>query len=125
MKAYRLVSMRVNLTKEEVNELSAETAKQMFQEMHLEEIRQMDTVGRKTVDTVSYTQIAKEVKIAFPFVDTISNGWIMLPNAKNSIDTLPIIFYQTRKVTTKSQNSQLYNFLRARLARDSVVLIKR
>ncbi len=125
MKSYHLVSMRVNLTKEEVNELSAETAKQMFQEMHLEEIRQMDTVNKKLVDTVSYTQILKEVKIAFPFVDTMSNGWITLPNPNNNIDTLPIIFYQTRKVTSKSQNSQLYNFLRARLARDTVVLIKR
>ncbi len=125
MKSYHLVSMRVNLTKEEVSELSAEMTKQMFQEMHLEEIRQMDTIDRKPVNTVSYSQILKEVKIAFPFVDTMSNGWIMLPNANNGIDTLPTIFYQTGKLTTKSQNSQLYNFLRARLARDTVVLIKR
>lgn len=125
MKAYHLVSMRVNLTKEEVNELSAETAKQMFQEMHLEEIRQMDTVNRTPVDTVSYTQILNEVKIAFPFVDTMSNGWIIMPKPNNSIDTLPIIFYQTRKSTTKSQSNQLYNFLRIRLAKDTVVLIKR
>ncbi len=125
MKSYHLVSMRVNLTKEEVNEMSAETAKQMFQEMHLDEIRQMDTVSRKPVDTVSHIQILKEVKIAFPFVDTMLNGWIMLPNPNNNIDTLPIIFYHTRKANTKSQSNQLYNFLKVRLARDTVVLIKR
>ncbi len=94
----------------------------MFQEMHLEEIRQMDTVNKKPVDTVSYIQILKEVKIAFPFVDTMSNGWIIMPKPNNSIDSLPIIFYRTKKSTTKSQSNQLYNFLRIRFAKDTVVL---
>ncbi|MEO6406290.1 MAG: TIGR00341 family protein [Ferruginibacter sp.] len=125
MKTYHLVSMRVNLTKEEVSELSAEMTKQMFQEMHLEEIRQLDTINRKPSDNISYTQILKEVKIAFPFVDTMSSGWIKLSNPNNSIDTMPIIFYKTNKLTSKSQYIQLYNFLRARLARDTIVLIKK
>lgn len=125
MKAYHLVSMGVNLTKEEVSELSAEMTKQMFQEMHLEEIRQIDTVDKKPVDTVSYTQILKEVKIAFPFVDTLSNGWITHTKPNNNIHTLPIIFYQTKKQPPNRKTSQLYNFLRTRLARDTFVLIKR
>jgi uncharacterized hydrophobic protein (TIGR00271 family) len=125
LNSYHLVSMRVNLTKEEVSELSAEMTKQMFQEMHLEEIRQIDTMNKKSIDSVSYRQIFKEVKIAFPFIDTLSNGWITLPNANNNIDTLPIVFYHTKKSTTKFQRDQLYNFLRARLEKDTVVLIKR
>ncbi len=125
MHSYHLVSMRVNLTKEEVSELSAEMTKQMFQEMHLEELRQPDTISKKPADTVSYIQILKEVKIAFPFIDTISNGWITLPNSNNNIDTLPIVFYKTLKPVNKSQANQFYNFLRVRLARDTVVLIKR
>lgn len=125
LKSYHLVSMRVNLTKEEVSELSAEMTKQMFQEMHLEEIRQTDTIRRKPSDTVSYIQILKEVKIAFPFIDTFSNGWIRVSDTNKNIDSLPIIFYQTRKGISKTQNKQLYNFLRARLARDTFVLINR
>jgi hypothetical protein len=97
----------------------------MFQEMHLEEIRQIDTMNKKSIDSVSYRQIFKEVKIAFPFIDTLSNGWLTLPNANNNIDTLPIVFYHTKKSTTKFQRDQLYNFLRARLEKDTVVLIKR
>jgi len=125
LNSYHLVSMRVNLTKEEVSELSAEMTKQMFQEMHLEEIRQMDTANRKPADTVSYVQILKEIRIAFPFIDTISNGWLTFPNSNNSVDTLPVVFYKTLKPVNKSQAKQLYNFLRTRLAKDSVVLIKR
>lgn len=125
MKMCRLVSMRVNLTKEEVSELSAETAKQMFDEMHLAELRQRDTVAKSSADTFSYTQVLKEVKIAFPFIDTLSNGWMPFINANNNIDTLPIIFYQSRKFPTKSQSGQLYNFLRIRLECDTLVLIKR
>lgn len=110
MKLYHLVSMRVNLTKEEVNELSAEMAKQMFQEMHLQDINQQDTVKSKPADALSYSQVLKEIKIAFPFVDTVVNGWIMLPNAKNSIDTIPVV-YKTFKPINKTQTTQLYNFL--------------
>ncbi len=125
MRLYRLVSIRVNLTKEEVSELSAEMTKQMFQELHLDEIKQQDTVNNKFTDTFSSRQIFKEVKIAFPFVDTMSNGSITIPNAKNALDTLPVIFYQTLKPVNKVQTNQLYRFLLVRLAKDTVVLIKR
>jgi predicted small secreted protein len=117
--------MRVNLTKEEVNELSAEMTKQMFQEMHLQEIKQQDTLAVKVADTISYHQIFKEVKIAFPFVDTVINGWIMLPNSNQSIDTIPAVVYSTLRRTSKTQTNQFYNFLLARLATDTVALIKK
>lgn len=125
MRTYHLVSLRVNLTKEEVSALSAEMTKQMFQEMHLEEIRQSDTVSQKPVDTALYAQILTEVKIAFPFVDTLSNGLIILPNAQQSIDTIPLVVYKTFRQINKTQTNQLYNFLRTRLAKDTVVLIKK
>ena len=125
MKNYHLVSMRVNLTKEEVNELSAEMVKQMFQEMHLEEIRQFDTLGYRLPDTLTYVQILKEVKIAFPYVDTLSHGWLVAPGLKNTTDTLPLVLYQSSKYISRSQRKQLYNFLRMRLGFDSVVLIKK
>ncbi len=65
MAAYHLVPMRVNLTKDEVSELSAEMTRQMFQEMHLDEIKEQSLINTKQADTLSYTQIFNEVKIAF------------------------------------------------------------
>ncbi|MEO6582774.1 MAG: DUF389 domain-containing protein, partial [Ferruginibacter sp.] len=125
MKTYHLVSMRVNLTKEEVNELSAEMTKQMFREMHLEEIRHQDTLATAQRDTISYQQILKEVKIVFPFVDTLSNGWMTLPNQNKSTDRLPIIFYRTKWAINKRQLNQLYHYLQLRIKADTVVLIKK
>ncbi len=124
MRGYHLLSMRVNLTKEEVSELSAEMTKRMFQEVHLDEILQKDTVN-KSKDLFFSTQIFKEIKFAFPFIDTVTNGWLMLPNIKNSVDTFPIVFYQTLRPINKTQTNQLYNFLCARLAKDTIVLMKK
>ena len=125
MGSYHLVSIRVNLTKEEVSELSAEMTKQMFQEMHLDEIKQSDTVAVNAGDTLSYTQVNKEVKIAFPFVDSISNGWQILPNNKSSLDTFPVIYYETVKPVNKRQTNLLYKYLLTRLGTDTVVLLKK
>ncbi|MEO7802087.1 MAG: TIGR00341 family protein [Ginsengibacter sp.] len=125
MKAYHLISMRVNLTKEEVNELSAEMTKQMFQEMHLREIKLQDTLPPIVADTISYHQIFNEVKIAFPFIDTVINGWIMLPNTRQSVDTIPAVVYSTLRPVSRTQTDQFYNFLLARLAADTVALIKK
>lgn len=125
MKQYRLVSMRVNLTKEEVSELSAEMTKQMFQEMHLEELKEQNTLNNKPVDTLSFAQVSKEVKVAFPYIDTTINGWMFLPDTSHSVDTIPTIIYKTIKPITKSQTKQLYEFLRVRLSADTVVLIKK
>lgn len=124
MKMYQLVSMRVNLTKEEVSELSAEMTQQMFQEMHIEELKEQ-AAYHKPADSLSYTQIYREVKIAFPFVDTAINGWILMPAKANSVDTIPAIFYETIKPVTKAQSNQLYNFFRVRLAADTVIMIKK
>jgi uncharacterized hydrophobic protein (TIGR00271 family) len=125
MGLYHLLSMRVNLTKEEVSALSAEMTKQMFQEMHLEELKIQEKGKKKPADTASYHQILQEVRIAFPFIDTMSNGLITLPNAANGYDTLPVVFYSSAKPVSKSQTNQLYTFLRVRLAKDTVVLIKK
>lgn len=125
MNLYHLISMRVNLTKEEVSQLSAEMTKQMFQEMHLDEYKLQDTLNKNPVDTISYTQILKETKIAFPFIDTMSHGWLTIPNSNTDADTLAVVFYKTLKNVNKSKTNQFYNFLRVRLAKDSIVLIKR
>jgi hypothetical protein len=125
MKDYKLRAMRVNLTKEEVSQLSAEMTRQMFQEMHLEEIKEESSVKGTNDDTLPGLQLYKEVKIAFPFVDTISSGWLTIQDTANTTNTLPVIFYKTKTVLTKVQARQLYSYLVVRLSKDTVVLIKK
>ena len=124
MKHYRLKPMRVNLTKEEVSQLSAEMTRQMFQEMHLEEIKQESLLNGIGQDTLPMSQLNKEVKIVFPFVDTISSGWLTVRDTTNAADTLPVIFYNTKRALTNAQVKQFYSFLIVRLSKDTVVLIK-
>jgi uncharacterized membrane protein len=125
MVTYHLVPMRINLTKNEVSQLSAEMTKQMFQEMHLEEIKERSLVKQKSTDTLSYAQLFDEIKIAFPFVDTLSNGWLTLPDAASKIDTLPAVFYKAHRSVSKMQRNKLYEFLKVRLSQDTVVVIRR
>jgi hypothetical protein len=49
----------------------------------------------------------------------------MLPNSNQSIDTIPAVVYSTLRRTSKTQTNQFYNFLLARLATDTVALIKK
>lgn len=121
---YHLLSMRVNLTKEEVSELSAEMTRQMFQEMHLNEIRQPDTVRQASENALLFTSIYKEVKVAFPFVDTISTSW-MIYSTGTTTDTIPAVTYTTKWAIGRSNTNQLYQYLLARLSKDTVALVKK
>lgn len=125
MAMYRLVPMRINLTKDEVSRLSAEMTRQMFQEMHLDEIREQSLINQKPEDTLSYTQLSNEVEIAFPFVDTLFNGWLTVPDSASKIDTIPAVFYKARRSVSKTQQNKLYKFLKVRLSQDTVVVIRR
>lgn len=122
---YKLKPMRVNLTREEVNQLSAEMSRQMFQEMHLQEIKEESSLKLPVVDTLPYTQVFKEAKIAFPFIDTLSNGWITLPDTANRVDTFPVVFYKTSRPINKRQTTLLYSYLVTRFSKDTVILLKR
>ena len=122
METYKLKAMRVNLTKEEVSQLSAEMTRQMFQEMHLEEIKQER--DRIVQDTIPVNQLYKEIKIAFPFIDTISAGSLTVADTNNSAKTLPVIFYKTKKPVSNDNQKELYSFLVVRLAKDTLVLMK-
>ena len=122
MKNYHLISMRVNLSKEDVNELSAEMRKQMFGEMHLEEIKERDSVNTKPADTLSYHQIFNEVKVVFPFVDTAFNGWQLMSEKAGKVKAIPVFYYKANKNISQKQKKQLYQFLRVRLAADTVLI---
>lgn len=123
MAKYHLQSMRVNMTKEEVNELSADVSRQMFQQLQLQ---QSEIEKKKHVaDTLSYKQLKNEAKAAFLFVDTLYNGWLTLPDTSASIYTMPIVFYKSKRTVSKSQRNQLYQFLKIRLQSDTLILIRK
>ena len=123
MRKYRIVPMRINLTKDEVSQLSAEMTRQMFQEMQLQQIALQNK--NKLPDTLSYLQLTKETKAAFPFIDTLYQGWITLPDAGVKIDTMPIVFFRAKKYVSKTQQFQLYQFLKYRLLKDTLILIRK
>ncbi len=122
MKKYELKPIRVNMTKEEVNALSADVSRQMFQQLQLEYLS--NEKNNHSEDTLSYTQLTREASIAFPFVDTLYNGWLMKPDTLSKIDTIPIVFYKTKRRVTRSQQAQLYQFLKVRLTKDTLALIR-
>ncbi len=124
MTNYSIVPMRVNLTKEEVNQLSAEKTRQIIEELHLQELRD-NQVLKPSADTLPFTQIFKETKTAFPFIDTLSNGWLLQPDSSNLVDTLPVVFYRTLKPIDQEKTEQLYKYFVQRLGRDTVVLINK
>ncbi|RYD95497.1 MAG: DUF389 domain-containing protein [Sphingobacteriales bacterium] len=119
---YRLRPHRVNLTREEINELSAEASRQMYRQLQLEELKVSDN---QSADTLSYVQLDKETRVAFPFVDTLYSGWATVPRAAGGIDTLALVFYETRNTPPPRQRDQLYRYLKLRLDRDSIVLVNR
>jgi uncharacterized hydrophobic protein (TIGR00271 family) len=123
MAKYHLQSMRVNMTKEEINELSADVSRQMFQQLQLQ---QMDDEEKSHIaDTLSFRQLTTEARAAFPFIDSLYNGWLIMANSLSRSDTIPIVFYKAKKKITKAQSKQLYNFLVACFNKDSVLLIKK
>lgn len=117
MSKYELKAYRVNLTKEEVNQLSADVSRQMFQQLQL---NQMEENARFTSDTASFRKIVRETKIAFPFVDTLYKGLLVVPDSLNRRDTVTAIFY--RGTIRPEQKVQLTEFMRVRME-DSVVVI--
>jgi hypothetical protein len=125
MRHYKLKPMRVNPTKEEVSQLSAEMTRQMFQEMHLEEIKQESVVNGTAMDTLPMKQLYREVKIVFPFVDTISNGWLTIEDTSNGAKTLPVIFYDSKRSITTAEVQRFYSYLAVRLSKDTVVLMNK
>jgi uncharacterized hydrophobic protein (TIGR00271 family) len=124
MKRYRFTPMRVNLTKEEVNQLTSETTKKIIEDLHLQEFKE-NILLLKNSDTLSFAQLYDESKIAFPFIDTLINGWVMQPGLKNKIDTLPIIFYSLNSNINNDTKNQLYKYFLKRSKADTLIMVER
>ncbi|MEO6290735.1 MAG: TIGR00341 family protein [Ginsengibacter sp.] len=121
---YYFMPMRVNLTKDEVNQLSAEMTMRIIDELHLQEIKDQNLLTQQSENALPFPQLNNETKIAFPFIDTLSSGWILYQDTLKSVDTIPVIFYKTTGTVTTDNTRQFYTYLRERLAKDTVLLIK-
>lgn len=117
---YHLLSMRVNLTKEEVSKLSAEMIHQMFQDLHIEELKQQ---AKSTLDTNLFRNLYKETNIAFPYIDTLVAAWAV-PAQNTQAEHVPLIVYKSSKSLSKKQSAQLYSYFKSRLSTDTLILIK-
>jgi len=122
IKGYQLVLHRVNMTKEEVNELSSGVIRNMFQQMELKMLN--DQRDQRHADTLSYQQVIKEAKIAFNFIDTAANGWLSIQDTSGAIRRMPAFFYKVNQPITGKQFDQLYDYLKVRFSSDSVIMIK-
>ncbi|QEC69752.1 TIGR00341 family protein [Panacibacter ginsenosidivorans] len=120
---YRLKVFRVNLTKEEISSLTAEAARQAINEIQLQSIKETLPVVLK--DSIKfYNNIAgPETKIAFPFIDTVKSGMFISISDKNTVDTLPVFFYKSKRNLSNSQKAQLYQYLLLRSNKDTVALL--
>ena len=124
MKKYRFIPMRVNLTKEEVSQLTSQTTKKIIEDMHLQEFKE-NMLLLKHSDSLSFTQLYDESKIAFPFIDTLVNGWVMQPDSQFKIDTFPIIFYSTNSRIGDETKDQLYKYFLQRSKADTLIMVQR
>ena len=101
--------------------MSADVAMQMFQQLQLEQLAKEKELPKP--DTLSYVQLNKEAKIAFPFIDTLYNGWLTLPDTLQKIDTIPMIYYRSTSINNQ-QEEQLYQYLKTRFVKDTVIVNK-
>jgi uncharacterized hydrophobic protein (TIGR00271 family) len=115
---FKIQPMRINMTKEEVANLSADITKQMFAEMHIQEL--LD--NPRESGTLTYTQVWREVKILFPEIDSAANGWILSPGA-NGIDTVALFTYFSPGRLKTDRERLLTAYLEQRLKIDSATII--
>ena len=119
---YRLKPVRVNITREEVNQLSADVSRQMFQQWQLQQVAEEN--GRGTYDSLTYQRLYPETSIAFPFVDTLFQGWVTIRDSAAKVDTLPVVFYRAGTYVSIRQRQKLYQFIKLRLMKDTVVMVR-
>lgn len=119
----KLKVFRVNFTKDEISNLTAEAARQALNEIQLASIKEKPTPALKDSLVILNDVAGKEISIAFPFIDTIQSGIFItsLPNRKT--DTIPAFFYRSKKALTNAQQDQLYRYFIARSDKDTLLLM--
>ncbi|MEO8713187.1 MAG: TIGR00341 family protein [Parafilimonas sp.] len=120
---YYLKVFRVNLTKDEISSLSAETAKQVMNEIQLQAIKDKPLINFEDSLKMQSILPGAELKVAFPYIDTVTSGILMSLSNTGIRDTLPIFLYKTKRSLHTDQKDQLYQYLLTRTKKDTVVLL--
>lgn len=123
LKNYRLKVFRVNLTKDEISNLSAEAAKQVMNEIQLQAVKEKH--NDDIIDSLiqASLSIGPELKIAFPYIDTVKNGILISLSNSDLQDTLPVFFYKSKRSLHTNQKEQLYQYFLSRTKQDTVVML--
>lgn len=116
--SYALKPIRVNMTKEEVNELSADISRQMFQQLQLANLsKENDT---EVDSSLQEMHLLKEIRIVFPAIDSLQKGWI----SSTAGQKLPLIIYTSKTPLPAAEQQKLKQYVTLRLQKDSVILIR-
>jgi len=120
---YRLKVFRVNLTKDEISTLSAETAKQVMNEIQLQALKEKPQFDFEDSLKNAHAFVGAELRIAFPYIDTVECGILMTLSKNNIRDTLPAFLYKARRNLSADQKNQVYQYLLSRTNKDTIVLL--
>lgn len=110
------------MTSEEVNELSKGAIRNMFQEMAIQKGQNDGT--ERNPKRVDNDQLQKELRLAFPNIDSVFVGWTTILDSNGMSDTLPMFIYSCEH-ETKDRQMQLNEYLRIRLHADTMILIRK
>jgi hypothetical protein len=115
---FKVLPMRVNLTREEITHLSADVTRQVFAEMQARE----RPAAAPQNDTTSFRQLQQEIEILFPGVALTGSGWMQLrpPSSKDSVS---LFSYTARRPLKNDEEMKLQGFLQARTRSDSVMTV--
>ena len=106
------------MTKEEVNELSADISRQMFQQLQLANLsKEKDT---EVDSSLQEMHLLKEIRIVFPAIDSLQKGWI----SSTAGQKLPLIIYTSKTPLPAAEQQKLKQYVTLRLQKDSVILIR-
>ena len=121
---YRLMLIRVNMSKEEVARLSMDAAQKLITER-----LSRDSLRLKPESMPNISLFQAELRSAFPFVESIGMGKVVTTSLTNpnSLDTLThILLYFSSPQTEQNYHqeiSRLYNFCTTRLQKDTIVVL--
>jgi len=124
---YRLMLIRVNMSKEEVARLSMDAAQKLITER-----LSRDSLRFKPETLPNISSFQAELTSAFPFVESIGLGKVMTSsttssNNANHLDTLTHVLLhfssQQAEGDYHKESSRLYNFCTTRLQKDTIVVL--
>lgn len=118
---YEILLQRVNMTREEVNALSADVARQLYQQMQSSTTPSSDPEPPQLLEQI---QLTKELRIAFPMVDTISYAWLLRPSVNGQTDSLLLFFVRVKGKFNNVSQQQVRNYLATRMKLDTVGILE-